>query len=219
MIPDDDVPVNYVIDEIFEQIIARLRAQVSDCLAVISDWRNLLTESGRAKIAAAKEKIAELTKKIADTVREWSESKKSTQSATTESSNYRSDPFYQDELMIMLKKFLEDLQHQLELKKFEIEKSAGETQSKILGHLEEVSAQVEVSIDNINKIFKEVTGVDVSFTNPIVRLKKLLALKMKELEELIRKAADAQKIKTLEHEIMNLRRKILEALQNVFPKP
>lgn len=218
MIPDDDVPVNYVIDEVFEQIIANLKEQISDAVKVISDWHNLLTDSGREKIAAAKKRITELAKRIADTVREWRRAKQDSTS-TTESSNYAPDPFYNDKLMLMLREFLEELKEQIELKKLDVSHSSVEAERAILAHLEEVDTQLTDSLESIREMIEKVTGVDVASSNIVANLRKLLALKMQQLEGLLRSSAEAEKIKTLEREIVNLRRRLIEAVQDVFQKP
>ena len=213
MIPDDDVPVNYVIDEAFEQIIAGLKSQIQDALKVISDWHNLLTESGRAKIAAAKKRITKLAQKIADTVREWRRQKES--GSTTESSTYASDSFYNDKLTSMLRDLLGEFVDQLELKRLEVSTSSVEAKSD----LEMAETQHASSIESIREMIEEVFGPSAASSNIIANLRKLLTVRMQQLQELIRDRADEEKIKTLEKEIVNVRRRLIEAVQDVFKKP
>ncbi|XP_003740648.1 uncharacterized protein LOC100908545 [Galendromus occidentalis] len=219
MIPADDVPVSYIIDEVFEQIVAHLKAQISDSLREISDWHNLMTEAGREKLAAAKQRLTELSEKIAETVREWRKEKSSDPSENQ--SLYGMDPFYDDGSMLMLMEVLEELDDELAAKESEASTSGLKAERSLAYHVAEVRVQTEMLLAHVRQMIKDVLGADFA-SSVLLRLRRLLNLKVQELQDLQNLnegGEDSERIAKLEEEIMVLRKKIIQTIRDAFQRP
>lgn len=226
MIPDDDVPVNYVVDEALEQILANLKEQLQDAVSVIADWRNMLTDAGREKVSAAKARVTELLNKIRNTISEWRKGKKEHQSE--DATNYAAD-YALNGLLTKLREHIAVLIKQLNSKKAELKDAAIEKRDEVLAQIAALKKELSDAMNDFKKTLKEIFrgqqhGETYDLHDTLKELRAKLEAKLQQLKELLAKHATDQSeaiketITQVKTEVSKLRDLIQSTLKDIFKK-